>query len=496
MSPKEIERIVEMARQGIAIRSIARALGRNVKTIRQVLGSGPRPPRPSKLEAFKDLVREKVQKDLLAPRILREIRERGYTGSISILKEFMHSIRGPRRKKRKIVRRFETPPAKEAQCDWSPYRIKIAGIETVVHCFSIILAYSRMMFIAFYRNERLATLMHAHVEALRFFGVMPAKIRYDNQTAVTVGRLRGEPLWNPTFRQFAQHYGFKLGVCRPRHKERQGKIERPFGYIEESFVKESEFESWEDLHQRGRRWLDTVANVRIHETTHRVPLEMFAEEKPLMTELPAIEYPTYRQEIRKVQVDGYVVVDATFYPVPDPVPGQTVTVRVYPERMEILDVQGQVSAAYRVPDQPCRLPTPGWPPPSQTQPSLSRPRMEEAFLARFPEAEKFLDGLKRKMNALTPIHLKKINALAQMYSEEAVRQAIERAGEYRNFNSAAIQRILQSRFPNVVPEPQIEPTSVNPAALGALDDVDPGSPRDYTLDSDEPTKGEHDGSKE
>jgi len=499
MSPEDLQEIQDLAKKGVSIRAIAKKLGRNVKTIREALGTAPRPRPPSKLERFKDLIRERVGKDLRAPRILREIKERGYTGSISILKDFIRSVRGgPLRKKKKIVRRFETKPAQEAQCDWSPYRVKIAGIQTLVQCFSIILAYSRMMFIAFYRNERLPTLMHAHVEALNFFGAVPMKIRYDNQTAVTLGRLRGEPLWNPTFLQFSKHYAFKLGVCRPRHKERQGKIERPFGYIEESFVKASEFESWEDLNRRARLWLDTVANVRTHETTHRVPLQVFAEEKPLMMALPPLEHPTYRQELRKVQVDGCVVVDGTFYPVSDPVVGQVIQVRVYPDRVQIIDSRsGEVAAAYGIPDRPSRIAAPGGAAGGEPHHvAMSRPRLEQAFLARFPQAEQFLDGLKRRMNALTPIHLRRIEMLVQIYTSEAVAHAIERASEYRNFNSAAIQRILQSRFPNVVPEPEIEPMSVNPAALGALDDVDSGSPQEYTLDSDEPTKGEHDGPKE
>jgi transposase len=499
MSPEELQEIQDLAKKGVSIRAIAKKLGRNVKTIREALGTAPRPRPPSKLEPFKQIVRELVQKDLLAPRILREIKEHGYTGSISILKDFIRLVRGgPLRKKKKIVKRFETKPAQEAQCDWSPYRVKIAGIQTLVQCFSIILAYSRMMFIAFYRNERLPTLMHAHVQALNFFGAVPMKIRYDNQTAVTLGRLRGQPLWNPTFLQFSKHYAFKLGVCRPKHKERQGKIERPFGYIEESFVKASEFESWEDLNRRARLWLDTVANVRTHETTHRVPLQAFAEEKPLMMALPTLAPATHRQELRKVQVDGCVVVDGTFYPVPDPVVGQVIQVRVYPEQVQILNARGEVAAAYGIPDRPGRIAAPGGSG-AAGEPhyaAMSRPRLEQAFLTRFPQAEQFLDGLKRRMNALTPIHLRKIQMLVQMYSSEAVAQAIHRATEYRNFSAVAIERILQKLFPNVVEEPPITPTTATPAALGALDDVDSGSPTDYTLDSMEPTKGDEDAPEE
>jgi hypothetical protein len=42
-----------------------------------------------------------------------------------------------------------------------------------------------------------------------------------------------------------------------------------------------------------------------------------------------------------------------------------------------------------------------------------------------------------------------------------------------------------------VPEPAV--AAPRPEALGALDDIDPGSPQDYTLDSVAPTGGATDG---
>jgi len=48
----------------------------------------------------------------------------------------------------------------------------------------------------------------------------------------------------------------------------------------------------------------------------------------------------------------------------------------------------------------------------------------------------------------------------------------------------------------VVAEPPVTPLTAGPEVLGALDDVEPASPRDYTLDSMPPTEDTNDGSKE
>ena len=486
MTPEELQEIHHLATQGMSIRAIARKLGCDRKTIRAILKRPPAPPSPSKLEPFKQKILELAKKGLTGPRIFREIQAQGYSGRRTILNTFLRHHRPPPPPKRSVVRRFETGPAKEAQVDWSPYRTVIAGLETVVHCFSMILAFSRKLFIAFYRNERLPSLLHAHVEAFASMGGCARTVLYDNMTQVTLGRRAGQPLWNPAFLEFAKHYGFEPRVCRPRDPDRKGKVERPFSWIYTELIVGNTFESWDDLNTRARTWLDTVANVRVHSTTRRRVDEMFAEEKPLLIALPSLAYPTDRREVRKVQTDGYVAIDGSLYPVPARLVGQYVTIRVYPDHVEILDGAGQIVASHRIPTRPMRLPLEGSFPPSRPA-VVSRTALETAFLARFPQASAFLDGLHGRMKSLLPIHLRQIERLVQTYDEARVAAAIERAERYRNFSALALQRILERAYPNVVPPLPIG-IHAHPAALGALDDVDTSSPHDYTIDSVPPTK--------
>jgi len=486
MDPRELEEIRELA-QRMSIRAIARKLGRDVKTIRCALGRPAQETAPSKLTPFKDLVRELAAKDLFGPRILREIRERGYTGSRTILGEFLRSIRPPA-KSNAPVRRFETKKAKEMQIDWSPYRLRIGGVERVAHCFSMVLCWSRRLFIRFYRDERLPTLLHAHGEGFRYHQGLTARAVYDNMTQVTLGRLRGRPIWHEHFLAFAKHTGFTPYAHKVRHKERSGKVERPFWYIETDFLRARTLASWDDLNAQAMHWLETVANVRWHETIKRFVHEAYAEEKPLLVALPSVAFGTDRCEVRKVAVDGTVCIDGSFYPVPARLVGQHVRARVYPTRVEVLDAAGAVVASHEVPDQPMRLPTPGEMP-HPSQPSVSRSALEAAFLAHFPGAADFLDGLKGKMNALTPIHLRQIEKLLALYGEARVHAAIDRATIYRNHSANALTRILEQAHPQIVSEAPVEPITGDPAALGALDDIDPGSPEDYDFDSREATDG-------
>ena len=490
MDKQAQKEVLSLAERGMKIRAIAKRLGLDRKTVRRMLGPKPPPPSPSpgKLTGYEDLVRERLKQDLTVPRILREIRERGYTGSKTILAEYVREIRGPVKEPARPVLRFETKPGVEAQVDWSPYRLVIGGKETVVHCFSMVLCFSRRLAIDFYRNERLPTLLHAHAEAFLYHEGFCTRLVYDNQTTVTLGRLRGQPLWHPVFLEFAKHHGFTPWVCKPKDPKRKGKVERPFLYIESDFLRGSTFSSLDDLNRRARVWLDTVANVRFHTTIRRNVEEAYAEERPFLIARPSLPFPTDRREVRKVGVDGTVCIDASFYPVPARFIGRHVTVRVYPDRVEVLDAAGEVVITHKVPDRPGRIAADGTTrrPPSPPSP----PATEARFLSRFPRAADFLAGLKARMNALTPIHLREISRLADLYGDGAVRAAMDRAQEYGNYNAAALRRILEVAWPHVFPEPP--PVVSDPAALGALDDVEAASPEHYTLDSDPPTEGDAD----
>ena len=85
-----------LRRRGLGIRAIARELGCSRTTVKRYLCDeaaaryGPRQPRPTKLDAHKAYLLGRI--DAARPRwipavvLLREVRERGYTGGIAQLR--------------------------------------------------------------------------------------------------------------------------------------------------------------------------------------------------------------------------------------------------------------------------------------------------------------------------------------------------------------------------------------------------------------------------
>lgn len=169
--------IEELKRQGLSVCGIAAVMGLDRKTVRKYLANperqpryGPRRQRTSGLDSFRAYIDERLSHGVWnAVVLLRELRERSYQGGYTALKEYLQ----PKREEARAaaVRRFETPPGRQAQVDWGHLgAIGIEGQERKVWGFTFTLGYSRMMMAEAALEQKLPVLMRMHEEAFRQLG--------------------------------------------------------------------------------------------------------------------------------------------------------------------------------------------------------------------------------------------------------------------------------------------------------------------------------------
>jgi len=460
-SPEEVAQILKLRAQGLGTRPIAKALGRSRTTIRRVLeregaaSPAPRPAssgRPSKLDPFREAIAEKVAQGLTVTRILRELREEGYSGGRTILSAYAASLRTPLAPKaRRVTRRFETEPGQEIQVDWSTYRVLLGGRERTVQALAMVLGCSRYAFLRFYESQRQALLLEGLEAGLRAFGGVTRKLVFDNMATVVLGRVGRErkPLWNPELLAFARHYGFEPWLCRVADPNRKGEVEAFLGYAERDFVRGRSDESLPALNRAAERWLAEVANQRRHGTTGRIPAEAWAEERPFLIALPEAGYPgACSEEYRKVAEDCTVSIGGTRYTVPARLAHRQVRVRLYAERFEVLERDGSIAfaRAYAVGEEARRL---------QLDPDhyadLPRKRearggktkrLKEQVVTRWPALEGFVDALHARVKGLLHVHLRALLRLAERYGDEALEAAALRAAAAQRATAQAVERIL------------------------------------------------------
>src|SRR5256884_2307357 len=296
----------------MSIQAISKLTGWDRKTIRKYMQAaglapeyGPRSAPPSKLDAFKPYLEERLRSGVWNARVLlRELRERSYSGSYTILTDWLR----PQRKEAVsvAVRRFETPPGKQAQVDWGHLgSLSGQGGERALWGFTITLGYSRRMMAEAATDQKPGTLLRMHEAAFNEWGAVPEEILYDRMRTIWTGTdERGEIIWNAVFLDFARYWGFTPRLCRPYRAQTKGKIESGVKYVRRNFLcglQGREPANLADLNGELRRWVAEVANQRVHGTTGEQVLIRWDDDQfslqPVKGRMP---YPYIDDEQRKV----------------------------------------------------------------------------------------------------------------------------------------------------------------------------------------------------
>ena len=282
--------------------------------------------RYSKLDDFKPLLHDLLSQGIFNCVVLLErLRNAGYDGGITILKEYVHPYRPA--KLLPAVRRFETPSGKQAQMDWGICHYADSdGALHKVPVFVMILGHSRVKYVEFARRCDLNSLQRCIVNALSYFGGVPEEVLTDNMKTVVTGRQGGKAVWNTRFEDFATEIGFTPKVCRIRSPQTKGKVERLVHYVKNNFLPGRIFEDLSDLNRQTLEWC-IAADEKSHGTTRKIPLRELSGES--LRPLPSQQIlDKYRWESRLVARDGMVSFDGVRYGVPWQYSGKEVQVRL------------------------------------------------------------------------------------------------------------------------------------------------------------------------
>ena len=348
MRGKDVQEINELKREGLSIHAISELTGLDRKTIRKYLlhpisrpAYGPRAAATAtKLEPFQPYLKDRLQAGVWNARVLlRELRGRNYQGGYSILTDWLR----PQRESARViaVRRFETPPGKQAQVDWGHLgSLTQNGKQHPLWGFTMTLGYSRRMMAEAATDTKLGTLLRMHESAFEQWEGVPEEILYDRMRTIWTGTdERGEIVWNTTFLDFARYWGFTPRLCRPYRAQTKGKVESGVKYVRRNFLcglLGREPASLVDLNNELRRWVSEVANQRIHGTTREQVLMRWDGDQFHMQSCDGRPpYPYSGDESRTVARDAYVSWQGSRYSVPWIYAGKEVSVREQANHIEV-----------------------------------------------------------------------------------------------------------------------------------------------------------------
>src|SRR6266851_3927712 len=405
--------------KGLKISQIAAELQLDLKTVEKWVDQPTYHPRQgtrraSKLDSFKGQIAALLERHpYTAQQLFQQLRQQGYAGGYTILKEFVRQVRPPRKP---AFLMLEFAPGECAQVDWGNFgSLAVGSTRRRLSFFVMVLCYSRLMYLEFTLSEGMEQFLSCHRHAFEFFQGASEKVVIDNLKVGVLRHPSGEKaLFHPRYLDLAAHYGFQPVACNVRKANEKGRVENGVGYVKKNFINGLDIPSFAAVNPAAVQWRDTVANVRIHGETHRKPIDLFAEEKPRLKPLPVMPYDC--AVVRPISANGccHVIFDTNRYSVPHLYASQKLTLKLYPDQLLLQRKKAR--------DQTLLL----------------------SFLALSSHAEAYARKLEdKRLNTLH--HIQKIVALSEIYGPAKVDRALQDALVFQAYGCEYIANILEQR---------------------------------------------------
>jgi transposase len=408
--------------------------------------------RPSKLDPFKsDIVRMLQAHRYSGVQIFQHIREQGFDGGYTIVKEFVRKVRPP---KTRAFLKLAFAPGECAQVDWGSYgAVNVGSTRRRLSFFVIVLCYSRMMYVEFTLSQSMEHFLACHQNAFNFFGSVPQKVMVDNLKSAVLKRIVGRaPVFNRKYLEFANHYGFAITACGVGKGNEKGRVENGVGYIKKNFLNGLDIADFSSVNPAAKHWLETIANVRIHGETRQKPTELFEKERPSLNSLPANGFDIATISEIRASRQFRITLDTNRYSVPAEYAGRRLTLKTYPDRLCVYGPNGLIARHVRSYDRYQDFEDPDHPKALLAQRKKARDqKIFMRFLTLSPKAEQYYRQLEqRRMNPHH--HVRKIVALSEIYPPDDVARALEDAFYFQAFSCEYIANLLEQRA-HFVPQP-------------------------------------------
>ena len=439
-----------LGRQHLNAAQTARALGLDIRTVAkwaevEQFHRRKSVKRVSKLDAFKgQIVRWLDAHPYSAQQIYQRLCESGYAGGRTIVRDYVHRIRV---RPSAAFLKLDFAPGEAAQVDWGEYgSIAVGGARRRLSFFLMVLCHSRRMYLEFTVSQTMEFFLQCHENAFAAFGGVTKRVMVDNLKSAVLQRLVGQaPVFNPKYLDFSRHWGFEITACNVRSGNEKGRVENGVGYVKKNFLAGLELADFSALQPAAQLWVDTVADVRMHESTHQRPIDQFEEERATLQPLNPAGFDLARVTSVRATKQFRVALDSNHYSVSARYAGQRLTLKTYAERVCIFDREQLVARHKRSMDRHQDIEDPEHAQVLVAQRKSAREqRLLVQFLALSPRAQAYLDGLElKRIDARS--HMRKIVALAEIHGKEAVCRALDDGLALQAFSSEYIANILAAR---------------------------------------------------
>lgn len=468
---RSVFEIHRLADAGLSQRQIAKHLNMGRGTVSKYLKNPDAvfdqnsQKKASKLEPYYDLIDDFLTQvpDVNAPVVLQRLKDKGFDGSITIVRDYLRQKRGKIKNSRAFIR-FESEPGKQIQVDWGHFGSLVYGsTRRKLYALTMTECYSRMLYVHFTHSQKQEVLHQALVSGFIFFSGTPKELVVDNMLTAVTERYGKIIRFNEAFLDFLRPFKINPIACNVRAPHEKGKIERSIGYVKQNFWPLRTFDNLGDVQQQVLQWLKQTANIRIHQTTGERPAVRFDEVR--LNALPEF-LPDYREICQvKVHKDFAVRFDNNTYTAPPWTVGKNLVLKADGQTVTIWNKDKKIAVHTRCWERKKRIELQSHAQQvKQIQKKLWQDQEIAAFASLGSEARHYLQAL---ADAGRPIKktVSKLIDLKDEYGETSLIHAIKKAITYNAWGADYIENIL---YQEMTPHKHHPPVRLKDEALNRI----------------------------
>ncbi len=448
ITPAYRQIILEMVNKGVSLREISRTLKVSRNTVRNVIkgGEAPETARKTKyiehLSVIRELFRE-CKGNVV--RVREELQSRhGITIPYQTLTWVIRKYEISTKKSKKRAGEYVFEPGEEMQHDTSPHNLKLDGRKITAQCASLVLAYSRKIYVQYYPCFTRFECKVFLAKAFAFMDGTCEKCIIDNSHVIVAGGVGPDAVIAPEMQHFGRIYQTKFQPHWLNHPDRKACVERPFHYIENNFIPGRTFKDWEDLNQQAEAWCRNISNPKYKRSLGMSPEAAYIIERLSLRLLPPFTPPVYQSFYRVVDIQGYVQLETNRYSVPHKLVGAKMEVQKHWEKVVVYDKQKIVAQHKRIIDKKeTRTTLPGHHPPLNREKSCQGPAKEELLLlGKNEDLDRYVKNLKQRSPGRGVLNLRRLLNLQRTYPQGPFMASISKALAYGLYDLARLQKII------------------------------------------------------
>jgi hypothetical protein len=291
-------------------------------------------------------------------------------------------------------------------------------------------------------DKKQKTLFSVLINAFIYLDGVPVEIKSDNQKACVDRWEAGRPVFNAKHLEFANHYRFRPLTIRPGKPTENLKIERPFYYLERSFLNGREFRDIDDLKEQLQQWLESVNDLRKHGTTRKRPIDLYIKEHPFLQVLPLNHFDTSRVVHLVVNQESCVGWKGYQYVVPQNYMYEVCSVRITDQHLMVYSSNGELLATHPLAEKDRKERYIGLVEKVRKKPDLVVADVIARLESFSPEMSEYIKQVKRHKPGSWRHHLRNLLAMKINYRVDDIMVAVRRAMEYKVFESGTIEGFL------------------------------------------------------